>query len=51
VALGYTNSEIAEELYISVKTVESYRARGMEKLSLETRAQLVQSALKHGHLD
>lgn len=51
VALGYTNGEIADELHLSVKTVESYRARGLEKLALETRAQVVQSALKHGHLD
>lgn len=51
VALGYTNGEIADELHLSVKTVESYRARGLEKLELETRAQVVQSALKHGHLD
>ncbi|MBI1297593.1 response regulator [bacterium] len=51
VALGYTNAEIAEEIHLSIKTVESYRARGMEKLTLETRAQLVQSALKHGHLE
>ncbi len=51
VALGYTNAEIAAELHLSVKTVESYRARGMEKLDLETRAQLVRSALEHGHLD
>jgi two-component system response regulator NreC len=51
VALGYTNGEIAEELFLSVKTVETYRSRGMEKLNLETRAQLVQSALKHGHLE
>lgn len=51
VALGYTNAEIAEELVLSVKTVETYRARGMEKLDLQTRAQLVQSALKHGRLD
>lgn len=51
VALGYTNAEIAEEMYISVKTVETYRARGMEKLGLQTRAQLVRSALEHGVLD
>lgn len=51
VALGNTNAEIAEEIHLSIKTVESYRARGMEKLALETRAQLVQSALKHGHLE
>lgn len=47
VALGYTNTEIGNELFISAKTVETYRARGMEKLNLETRAQLVKSALKH----
>lgn len=51
VAMGYTNQEIAEQLFLSVKTVETYRGRGMEKLGLETRAQLVQSALKYHHLD
>ncbi len=51
VALGYTNTEIAEELFLSQKTVETYRARGMEKLDLQTRAQLVKSAMAHGHLD
>ena len=51
VALGHTNAEIAAELFLSVKTVETYRARGMEKLNLQTRAQLVKSALTHGHLD
>ena len=51
VALGYTNLEIGEELFLSVKTVETYRARGMEKLALETRAQLVRSALKHNILN
>ncbi len=51
VALGNTNAEIAEALFLSVKTVETYRARGMEKLDLQTRAQLVKSALKHGLLD
>lgn len=51
VALGYTNQEIADELYLSVKTVETYRARGMEKLNLQTRAQLVKSALQYGVLD
>jgi len=50
VALGFTNAEIGEELVISVKTVETYRARGMEKLDLKTRAQLVKSALKHNLL-
>jgi DNA-binding NarL/FixJ family response regulator len=51
VALGYTNGEIADEMFISVKTVETYRARGMEKLEVETRAQLVKSALTYGILD
>lgn len=51
VALGHTNSEIADELFLSVKTVETYRARGMEKLELQTRAELVKSALKHGYMD
>ena len=51
VALGYTNAEIAQEIHLSVKTVESYRSRGLVKLGLETRAQLVQSALQHGHLE
>lgn len=51
VALGYTNAEIASELFLSVKTVETYRTRGMEKLNLQTRAQLVKSALERGLLD
>ena len=51
VALGHTNAEIGEDLYISPKTVETYRARAMEKLGLNTRAQVVRSALKYGVLD
>lgn len=51
VAGGYTNAEIAGDLFLSVKTVETYRSRGMAKLGVETRAQLVKSALKHGVLD
>ncbi len=51
VALGYTNAEIAEQLSISVKTVETYRARGMEKLNLRTRAELVRAAIAKGLLD
>jgi two-component system response regulator NreC len=51
VALGYTNAEIAAELYLSIKTLETYRARGMEKLNLQTRAQLVKAALEHGLLE
>lgn len=50
VALGHTAAEIAERLSLSVKTVETYRARGMEKLGLRSRAALVQFALAHGLL-
>ena len=50
VALGHTSAEIAETLFISPKTVETYRARGMEKLGLKTRAALVRFALKRGIL-
>ena len=48
VALGYTSAEIAGQLSLSAKTVETYRARGMEKLGLRNRAALVRFALQHG---
>jgi two-component system response regulator NreC len=48
VALGYTSAEIAQRLNLSVKTVETYRARGMEKLGLRNRAALVRFALSKG---
>jgi two-component system, NarL family, response regulator NreC len=50
-AFGHTNQEIAEQLYISVRTAESHRAHIMEKLRLSTRAELVRYALSHGLLD
>jgi two-component system, NarL family, response regulator NreC len=43
--LGHTGREIADRLSLSVKTVETYRARGMEKLGLASRAALVRFAL------
>lgn len=46
VALGHTSTEIAEQLNLSPKTVDTYRARGMEKLDLKTRAALVRFALQ-----
>jgi two-component system, NarL family, response regulator NreC len=49
-ALGHTNQEIAEQLYISVRTAESHRAHIMQKLRLSTRAELVRYALTHGLL-
>ncbi len=47
VALGHTNQEVADRLKVSIKSVETYRARLMEKLSLKTRAELVRYALEH----
>lgn len=48
VALGHTCAAISEQLNLSVKTIETYRARGMEKLGLRTRAALVRFALQEG---
>jgi len=46
IALGHTNAEIAEKLYLSVRTVETHRAHIQQKLRLTTRAELVQYALQ-----
>ena len=51
VALGHTNAEIADQLFLSVRTVESHRARIGQKLLLSTRAELVRYALDHRMLD
>ena len=51
VALGYTNKQIASQMFLSVKTVESYRARVMDKLGLKGRAALVRYALLKGLLE
>lgn len=51
IALGHTAKEVAEQLTISPKTVETYRARIMEKLNLQSRADLVKYALARGLLD
>jgi two-component system response regulator NreC len=48
IALGHTNAEVAEQLYISIRTVESHRAHIQQKLRLSTRAELVRYALEHG---
>jgi DNA-binding NarL/FixJ family response regulator len=49
-AAGYSNKEIAARLELSVKTVETYRARAMEKLGLQSRAELVRYAFHQGWL-
>ena len=50
IALGYTAPQVGEKLALSTKTVETYRARIMEKLNLSSRADLVQYALSRGLL-
>jgi two-component system response regulator NreC len=50
VANGYTSQQIADRLALSVKTVESYRARLMQKLGLKSRADLVRLAVDSGLL-
>ena len=50
VAQGFSNKEIAAQLDISVKTVETHKLRSMEKLGLRGRAEVVQFALRRGWL-
>jgi two-component system response regulator NreC len=50
-ALGHTNQEIAEQLFISVRTAETHRAHIMQKLRLSSRAELVRYALGAGLLE
>ena len=46
-ALGHTNQEIGSRLFVSVRTVEAHRRRILEKLRLDTRAELVRYAIDH----
>lgn len=50
-AQGFSNKEIAARLDVSVKTVETYKARGAEKLGLRTRADIVRFGASQGWLD
>jgi DNA-binding NarL/FixJ family response regulator len=50
-ALGYTNQEIAAQLHVSVRTAETHRAHIMQKLRLQSRAELVRYAIVQGLLD
>jgi two-component system, NarL family, response regulator NreC len=47
IALGHTNAQIAEKLYLSVRTVETHRAHIQQKLRLSDRSELVRYALEH----
>ncbi len=49
-AFGFTNKEIARRIDVGVKSVETYKARGLSKLGLKTRADLVRFASNCGWL-
>jgi two-component system, NarL family, response regulator NreC len=51
IALGHTNAEIAEQLFLSIRTVESHRAHIQQKLRLSGRAELVRYALERGMVE
>jgi DNA-binding NarL/FixJ family response regulator len=51
IAQGYSNKEIAARLSLSVKTVETYKARSLEKLGLRGRTDIVRYALQRGWLE
>jgi two-component system, NarL family, response regulator NreC len=51
IAQGYSGKEVAAQLQLSVKTVDTYKARAMEKLGLYSRAALVRYALDHAWLE
>lgn len=51
IALGYSNKEIAAQLKLSVKTVETYKTRSMEKLHIRSRVDIVRYAVKRGWLE
>ena len=50
-ALGYTNREIGERLFLSVRAIEVNRAKLLEKLGLQSRPELVRFAIAHGVID
>ena len=49
-ARGHTNQEIANRLFLSVKTIRTYRARIADKLGLRTRADIIRYAVELGIL-
>jgi two-component system response regulator NreC len=51
IALGHTNAEIAEQLFLSARTVETHRAHIQRKLGRNSRAELVRYALEHNLMD
>jgi len=51
IALGHTNSEIAQQLFLSTRTVETHRAHIQQKINRTSRAELVRYALEHPLVD
>jgi DNA-binding NarL/FixJ family response regulator len=51
IALGFSNKEIAAQLHLSVKTIETYKARSLDKLGLYSRVNLVRYAIQRGWLN
>jgi two-component system response regulator NreC len=51
VALGHTNREIGERLFLSVRAIEVNRAKLMQRLGIESRPDLVRFAIAHGVID
>ncbi|MHC2002983.1 response regulator [Methylobacterium sp. CM6241] len=51
IAQGFSNKEIARRIEVSVKSVETYKARAAEKLGLRSRAEIIRYAASHGWLD
>ena len=50
VARGHTSAQIAKEIFVGVKTVETYRSRFAEKLGLRTRSDVIRFAVQMGLL-
>jgi two-component system, NarL family, response regulator NreC len=50
VARGYSSAQIAKQIFVGVKTVETYRSRFAEKLGLKTRSDVVRFAVQMGLL-
>ena len=51
IAAGKTSTEIAKKLFLSIRTVSTYRARVLEKMNMKTNAELIRYALQHKLVD
>lgn len=51
IAMGHTDQQIADKLFLSIKTVQTYKSRLKEKLKIKGRAELVRYAIQHGLLE